>query len=282
MKVCLKNIHYILLRVFFCALFAGCKCDPQDSGFGTFDLPQGFLVYQRTDGIYIKTLGKEDERCLAAGGIWPRFSPDGEDVAFLRDNMLMLVSVKDGREKEVVRIGEGKALAFQEDGNQLVFTDDGVIKSVDLRTRNVRTLLNDYDARELDVNVDGKRLVATVKAVIGYRVMAFDMPKGTALTLGPGCSASLSPDGNTVLVNDGSHKVLRLMPWKGGEPIREIEAPSGTKMDNQFWSNSARWVVAVLEGENQNICILDVGLGTYRKVTETGDCDRPDLFVSKR
>jgi len=269
----------LLLTAAACCFYSGCKCDPQSSDFVQLELPNALLAYQRTDGIYLRTLGRDDERLLAPGGSYPRFGPDGKKVAFLRDESIMLVSVEDGVEEEIIRTKRGRAVAFQGDGEHLWFTDKGAVRCVHLPSRKVTTVIEGRDARELDVTPDGKRLAVTIRAAVGYRVMAFGMPGGVGRSLGYGCSASISPDGSTVLNNSGSHKVLRFIPWEGGAPVRTVEMHSGRKMDNQFWSNSGNWIVGVLEGEVQSICILDVEKGRWQRVAGDDDCDRPDLFV---
>ena len=68
--------------------------------------------------------------------------------------------------------------------------------------------------------------------------------------------------------------------WDSLERVAQINAPSGKKFDNHFWSNNQRWVVSTSEGEKHDIYINHVPSDTSYRITSSGDCDRGDLFVS--
>jgi Tol biopolymer transport system component len=135
---------------------------------------------------------------------------------------------------------------------------------------------------ELDVAGEGTLLALTAKETFRYYVYAIDLNKEHIQKVARGCSASLSPDGSQVTVNDRSHKTLRLFDRLTGEKYMIIDAPLGTKFDNQFWSNDSDWIVSISEGEASNIYVHQISTNQSWRVTESGGCDRPDLYISRQ
>jgi len=235
------------------------------------------VVYERNGGIYKTIVGQKDPVLLTTEGTYPRWSPGGRFIAFVRGNDMMHMT-SDGRQiRTLARAGAARAVAYHPNGNEVLFTDGKTIRTVSCRDLSVSTVLEGWLVRELDVSGDG-RLVATVKR-FGYHVYAFDPGTGKHWKLGSGCSASLSPDGRLATNNLGGHRRLALRDWRTGTPVDHVHAPPGRTFDNHFWSNHGDWLVSSTEGERQDVFLHQISSGRAAQLTFSGDCDRPDLYV---
>lgn len=244
-------------------------------------LPVAVVVYERPDGIYRSQAGVTEAFLLAKDATYPRWSPDGRHVAFLRKNQIMRVRA-DGTEEEVIAtVGEPHAINYHPGGHAILFTDDHVVRKVSLDTGVTTDVRDDLSCFELDISRDGTRLVATTKgaAGMGFKVQAFDLPGDRAWKIGKGCSASLSPDGDLVSNLSANHKQLALRDWMTGDVVHTLDAPPDLQFDNQFWSNHPDWIVSQSEGERQDVYIHRVSDNRYLRVTSSGDVNRPDLFI---
>jgi len=243
--------------------------------------PPGFAgaaVYECGDGICRTVLETGVETLLTARGRYPRWSPDGAHVAFLRGNGVMRMR-GDGSGVELLTRGKDPgALNYHPGGREILFTDGREVKSLSLDNGEVRSLLRGRKFMEIDVSPAGDRLIATVKDA-GFRILAFDLAAGTERSLATGCSASLSPDGTLFTRLDGSHTRLDLRTWSAGTVRSTIGSPRGLKFDNQFWSNHPDWVASRSEGDDENIYAHQVSTGRAVKITSSGGADRPDLHL---
>ena len=243
---------------------------------------RGSVIYERPDGVYRTDIGKPEAVLLAPSARYPRWSPDGESIAFIQQNSLVRAQ-RDGTEQEVLlRLEKPHALGFHPNGKEIIFTDNDKVNALSLESRAVRTLISGHKARELDIDATGFRLVITVKAMFGTSILAFDLKSKNERKFSSGCSASLSPDGELVTNNSRDHRKLLLRRWLNSTTLSSVEAPSGLKFDNQFWSNDQDWIASKSEGDKtSNIFIHQVSQNKAWQVTFTGDCDRPDLFVKR-
>ena len=243
--------------------------------------PQGLAgaaVYECGEGICMTTLETGAETLLTAHGRYPRWSPDGEHVAFLRDSGIMRMRA-DGSGVELLARGERPgALNYHPGGREILFTDGRAVKSFSLDSGKVKSLLGGRKFMEIDISPSGDRLVATVKDA-GYRIFAFDLYEGTARPLATGCSASLSPDGELFTRLDRSHTRLDVSTWSAGTVRSVIKSPRGLKFDNQFWSNHPDWVASRSEGSQEDIYAHQVSTGKAVRITTSGGADRPDLYL---
>ena len=176
-----------------------------------------------------------------------------------------------------------RAVCFAPDGKSVLFSDGTFLKKVELATGRVTTLLENNEFREFDLSADGMRLAATVRTLLGTKVLVFDLGSGMKerTVANNGCSASLSPDGRLITVNSGNHRKLDLYNWQTLESVGFVSAPQGLKFDNQYWSNHPEWLVSTSEGGGPDIYLHHVPSNTAYRVTSTGDCDRADLFVTE-
>jgi Tol biopolymer transport system component len=240
----------------------------------------GAAVYECNDGICRATLETGTEALLTPHGRYPRWSPDGEYVAFLRDSGVMRMRADGSGVELLARAENPGALNYHPGGREILFTDGREVKSYSLDSGGVRSLLRGRKFMEIDISPAGDRLVATVKDA-GFRIIAFDLPAGTERSLASGCSASLSPDGSLFTRLDRSHTRLDLRTWSSGTVRSVIESPRGMKFDNQFWSNHPDWVASRSEGDEENIYAHQVSTGRAVRITSSGGADRPDLYLRR-
>ncbi|MEI6970393.1 MAG: hypothetical protein WCL44_02665 [bacterium] len=244
-------------------------------------MPHGFAVYQHEGEILLKSLDTNSPPVrIAQSGSFPRFSPDGTQVAFVGSNRIMLANCDGTGLRALADARKGKAVAFHPNGNEVLFTDGEYIKAVTISNGSVRIVASGYRFQGMDVSPDGSLLVTTVRSM-GVSIRLFDLVNGGSRSLMTGCSASFSPDGELVTCNQNDHSRLNIIQHSTGKNVGSVSAPAGMKFDNQFWSNDPDWLVSVSEGPAQDIFIHHAASNLYFRVTGTGNCDRPDLFIAK-
>ncbi len=237
------------------------------------------IVYQKTDGIYELTVGEKTAHRLVNYGTNPRWSPDGQQVAFIHGNAIMLLSKATGKIQLLARAVKAKSLCFYPDGKSVVYTDNKLLRLVTIANGKIRTLLTGGPFYELDMADNNNRLTVTVKTLFSYKVQVINLQNGSTRTVSKGCSASLSPDGNTVTVNSQNHRVLSLFDWKNLTKVTQIHAAASFKFDNQLWSNNPEWLSSTTGGDIKNIYLHHLPSDSSYRITSTGDCDRADLYV---
>ena len=242
--------------------------------------PSGRIVYQRNDGIYILDLKTNEGKRLVSFGSYPRWSPDGRYIAFVHNNNIMMTDVTGLENKILATAQRARAVCFAPDGKAVFYTDGKKLQRVELQSKKITTILKDDELREIDISNNGKMMTATVRTPLGLRVRVFDLVSGAVQTVARGCSASLSPDSTLVTVNGQSHDKLYLFKLETLEKSGYVSSPYGMKFDNQYWSNDAQWIVSTSEGNHRDIYIHHVPSDSSFQLTETGDSDRADLFVS--
>ncbi len=240
----------------------------------------GVVVYETSEGIERIRIGDDKAIVLIAGGKYPRWSPDGKYIVFVRGNDILIMTDNGEQVRLLATAQRAKAVCFFSDGKSVLFTDGQYIRRVNLDTGQIETILSGRKFMELDIAGDGKRLVTTVKSFPGlYYVLAVYIPTGTVRTVSRGCSASISPDGRFVTVNGPKHKSLNLFSWERLDSVGKISAPGNFRFDNQFWSNRQDWLVSKTEGSVEDIFIHRLSDDKSFQVTFSGQCDRPDFYI---
>jgi len=263
------------------AVFTGCSRTPGRSELPAVwagPLPDMALVYQRADGIYMRE-SAGGEHLLAAQGAYPRFSPDGTTVAFVRDKALWTVPAAGGSARRIANAKQPRAVCWHPDGNSIFFTDGESVRRAFPDDGHVAVICSGTRILELDVARGGTLMIGTVKELGGYRLELFDLPSGGGRKLASGCSASLSPDGSRATANQGGHESLIILDVRTGETLDRLAAPEGVTLDNQFWSNHPDWISGISEGAARDVYLYDLPGKRTLRLTGTGDCDRPDVFV---
>ena len=242
---------------------------------------QGKILYQRQDGIYMLNLRDKVPKRLVPYGTYPRWSPDGSQFVFVHGRAIMLADWQGRAIRKIAEAEKGRAVCFGPVGKSVLFSDGTRLKKVDLGTGRISVILENNEFREIDLSADGMRLAATVRTLVGTKVLVFDLGGGMEeRTVAKGCSASLSPDGRLITVNGEGHELLHLYDWQNLRPVGFVSAPPGLKFDNQYWSNHPDWLVSTSEGTSRDIFLHHVPSDSSFKVTSSGDCDRADLFVA--
>lgn len=246
---------------------------------------RGVLAYQREDDrtperICISVLGSRRCLTLSAHGRFPRWSPDGSRIAFIRDRKVMLMSAAGRSVRELAEAQSPepiRAVAYHPSGEEVLFTDGETIRAVNIRSRALRTVVSGRTFVNLDLSADARRLIATAR---GHEIHAYNLETGEHRHLGRGCSANLSPDGQRYTRNSGRHQYMSLCRWEDDVETGRIEAPAPYTIDNEYWSNHPDWVVVRTEHPTQaNLYVCDVERGRTVQATFSGDCNRPDLHV---
>ncbi len=238
------------------------------------------VVYQRDDGVYKTNIGESDAQLLVKNGSYPRWSPDGQYIAFISKKNVSQVNANGERIEVLARTDSPRAIAYHPNGEEVLFIDGKAIYSVAIKTREVRLLIKGHRFQELDITKDGSQLAVTIKNPLrSFQVYGFDLRSGTNRRLGKGCSAGMPPSGKLVSNLQDGHKKLMLIDWAVGETRFSIDAPPGEKFDNHAWSNLEDWLVSESEINGHNIYVHEVSKNRATRVTDGGNDQRPDLYI---
>jgi len=238
------------------------------------------VVYERPDGIYAQDIAGR-ARLIGAGGTWPRWSPDGSTVAFVKENSIAIVNVDGTGLAAVARASAPRAVAWHQDGERIFFTDGDSVRAVRISSGEVSQVASGARFLEIDISRDGRYLAATVKGFggFGFRVRIYDLKTGNSRELAKGCGASYSPDGQQVSNLLSGHRKIALLDLNKGSEEGAVYAPTGYRFDNPFWSNHPDWIVSQSDGKKSDILLHRVSDGASWQITFTGDTNRADLFV---
>ncbi len=245
-------------------------------------LVEGWVVYQRPDGIYSFRIGRKHGKRLSKYGSAPRWSPTGKSIVFVHGNNIKVMDRKGGGKKTLAKAQKAKAVCFDHSGKAVLFTDRKTVKRVNIKTGKIVTILRGkHEFLELDLSNNGKILAVTVKTRLGYQVRRINLHTNDRKKVARGCSAALSPDSRYITVNGRKHRFLNLYNLHTLKLERRLSAPTGRRFDNQFWSNHKDWLVSKSEDGEENIYIHHLPTDASYRITTHGNCDRPDFYVSR-
>jgi dipeptidyl aminopeptidase/acylaminoacyl peptidase len=219
----------------------------------------------------------------------PRFSPDGERIAFIdRGGSQLALSVIDrlGESKKIVSAGWASiagAPGWMPDGREIWFTasaagpgEPEALWAVDLAGRR-RLVMRVPGALELDdISRKGRVLIAHHTMTRGVRGASAAEPDGRELSwLDASFVADLSPDGKTILLTEmgegaGPRPVIYLRRTDGSPAVKIGEGLALSL------SPDGRWVFAYnppAEGKPASLSLLPTGPGQARTIEGGGFTD---------
>ncbi len=280
LPLALVVFHFSEIRMLQRSMKAAVLTPSPQVGYGYNQGPApGWVVYQRSDGIYKEKIENGGAVLLRSKGRYPRWSPDGKLIAYVDGNRIMIMDNDAKRNRQIAISEKGRAVCFHPNGKSILYTSKNKIFQVKIDSGETLELVQGNEFFELDISNDGRTLVATEKSILGYRVVEVNLNSGVKKIIGRGCSASISADGEYISVNGREHKILYLHSRLQKDVIVEMEMVQGLTFDNQFWSNDPNWLVSKSDGISSDIYVHHFPSQKTYQITFSGDIDRPDYFV---
>jgi len=235
------------------------------------------IVYQDARGVWLYHLPSGKRRLLVPGGRYPRWSPDGVRIACHDGAHVWVVDAANARRTCLAVARAPRALGWRHDGKAVLFSDGHSLKTVSTTGGPVRVILSGRRVRELSAERRPGRVALTLKTATGFGVYLLDLPSGNLVRISRGCSASLSPGGHHVTVNEPDHHYLRLVQI---EPlhVQRVFTPE-VPLDNHKWSNHPGWIAAVSDPPERALYLYDLSHRRIFRLPDLKNVDRPDLFV---
>ncbi|HAS81665.1 MAG TPA: hypothetical protein DCS43_03045 [Verrucomicrobia bacterium] len=217
-------------------------------------------------------------------GRYPRWSPDGERIAFFFSTNVCVMSAW-GDELTVLastRDPKPRALMFHPNGREVWYVDEDRLHAVNIDTRQNRTMtIANLRARSLDISADGRRMMA---GVFDHEIYAVDVTgegiPGNSRRVDRGCSACIMPSGGSYTDLNNRHTGFDFCRWDDDARYECYKHPNGGPVDNEAWSNVDRWLVFQTHVPlAPDAWVYDYERKHAIQITYAGDVHRPDLFV---
>ncbi|MDF3129388.1 hypothetical protein P0Y35_09295 [Kiritimatiellaeota bacterium B1221] len=253
---------------------------------------EGFVVFERLSeknkGIWIQKLGHDRMRRLTTGGRFPRFSPDGETIFFLRgDNEVYRISKKGGDETKLLEWEERiPGIAVHPKNSEILFISASGIWRLNLETLDV-TKLEAAPESPAAIDLDEKmNIIISTYEGRHHRIwkqQTEDIRHSAWERVEPGCSAALSPDGKLFSDNNNRHTYMEIKSFKTNEVLHQVQTyPENYLVDNEAWTNLNDWMVFNSDTTKHRFAYLyRMGDEHSLMVTFTWDSDRPDAFITR-
>jgi|GEM_PF-1265703 len=271
-----------------------------------------FLGEGRTNIEKIR-IGEWEPVPLITDGQYPRWSPDGQQIAFFKAKPdgnqstfwlpgELWVMDSDGKNLRLLttEIAAGELgllcpLDFHPNGDEIVFLNaDYHLKAISLKTGAVRRLgTGDYYTGEPQLSNDGRYLVTRGDSRgsggdFERPVILVDLVAGKEEPYSFGCCSTISPDGGWLTTNSPNHREMyfwsRQLDQQAAFFAKKSLKPHGL-WDNWHWSNHPRYLAVKSDGKPANgkpddAFVLDIATRKSTRVTFDRDIDYPDLFVA--
>ena len=269
----------VLLLVCFCALFvlgaASYKAENNTQQVSEQFAISAMAVFQRKGNIWTQRSG-EQAKLFVKNAKWPRWSDDGNWVAYFSAGYLYRKNIKTSETISIGPVSKAVALAWHPSSQWIYFSTGTHLKrySIDGKLEVLRGGIN---IRELDISKNGN-IVATVKSH-GYSVAFLKNINFRIEQQHPGCSASFSPSSEKITILRDQHKILDLFSGDLQKQEQSIHHDNEISLDNHFWTNLEDWIAAETEGLRKDIVLLNVITGKLLSITNVGNASRGDVFI---
>lgn len=248
---------------------------------------RGVAVYElsrdnRHAGIWKTNLGALDAIRLTRDGRYPRLSPDGRQVAFLRGDTQIRMMTIQGRRDRLLHTGATRipAISYHPNGREILFLENGEVRSLEITTGRFSTIRKIPVPAAVDISADGRLLIVSTNEKGRHEMHACRLPDGGWIPLGRGCSAAVAPDASAISDNIDTHRYLRLRDTADFREAGRVPAPRGMTIDNEAWSNLPEWIAYRSEPRNHRfVWIYHLGDPAPLQATFKRDADRPDVFL---
>ena len=243
---------------------------------------QGTILYARRGHIRRQNLGEWEATDLGEGDS-ARWSADGARIA-VYDGGNIYVMNADGSDRRRIydnadELEDGAPLEFHTNGKEILFVRrrSGLWSAPVEGGEPQQLKLPAKYTGEPGVSADGKHLVAR----LDNDLYAVDLTTGRQRKFSRGCGPSVSPSGEWIANNLGSHRQLSLQQWNG-DSLRKIDAKlrPDRSWDDFHWSNHEDYLAVQGERDREEAYAINVRTGKAVRVTWEGRIRMPDLFVA--
>jgi Tol biopolymer transport system component len=245
---------------------------------------EGAILYCGDDQVRKVVIGEWKPVDLGRGN-YARWSPDGKKIAVWRRGRVWVMDADGSGRKQLVddaaKEEDGSPIEFHTNGREIVYVkeDDG-LWTVNIQNGATRKmdLPGEYTG-EPCLSADGKRLAARRD----NDLYAIDLVKKTHRQYARGCSPGVSPDGQRLMNNVGSHRQLAIRNWDGGGEFR-IDTRTcrpDRQWDDHHWSNHTDYIMGQGEGRREEAYVLKISENRATRVSWEGGMNCSDLYVAR-